>query len=178
MPDSKEAEMMTSGDVGSMIAAMLLEAGAHARETARRQKETALEREEQAETAKIHAMSSEASDRMWGGLADAAGGAVSGAAEISTAVLPNVNPKLLSGSGVGAKSGLQGLSSAYWNKNADDDKQDAAKADRKITQAKRNVESASDNDKDARDLIRRALDHYKDFISAKDEAKHAALFRA
>lgn len=177
MPESKVSQMMATGDVGSMIAAMLLEAGAHARESARRAKDGALRDEEAASAKKLAAMESEADSRFMAGLAEASGSGVVGAAEISTAVFPNTNAKIFTGSGQEGKAISQGAS-AFFSYDAEASKRESASAEREVAQAKRAIESASDDARDARDLMRRALEHYKELVSAKDEANRAALLRA
>jgi hypothetical protein len=177
LPDSKTAVLMASGDLGSMLAAMLIEAGTHSREVARRSKEAALDAEDAACVGKIESMKAEASHRFYAGLADGAGMAFEGVAAMSPAVLTKVSPDVLKGAG-GMGKGIAKGGSAFWGESADGAGREVAAAERAITQARRNVEAASDSEKDAKDLLRRTLDHYKDFITAKEDAQKAATLRA
>jgi hypothetical protein len=160
-----------------MIAAMLLEAGDHSRDIARKSRDAALEAEAAACAKKIHAMKDAAQDEFLAGAIGAAGTGLSGLASISAAVRPNTDSRLFTGSG-GIAEGLSKGGTAYWNWSSGQAEQEEATAERAMTQAKREVESASDQEKDAKDLLRRTLDHYKDFLTAKNEASQAALFRA
>lgn len=177
MPESTTARLMASGDLGSMVTAMLLEAGTHSRETSRKAKDAAARQEEAACSRKIEHMKEEAENKLLAGIASSAGTGLSGLATIGSAVRNKTDPALFKGSGTLAEGVGQGLSAA-WTRYADDAKEAVAQAEREMTQAKRAVESASDGEKDARELLRRALDHYKSFLSAKDDAARAAILKA
>ena len=177
MPESKTSEIMASGDLGAMIAAMLLETGARSRETARNAKDAAMKAEEAACEQKIQKMEVEAKKKLFAGLAGAAATGLPGVASFASAAMPKVDARVFQGSGAISDSMSKGAG-ALWSYEADDAKREIAQAEREITQAKRAVENASDDDKDAKDLLRRALDHYKEFATAKEDAKRAALFRA
>jgi hypothetical protein len=177
MPQSSTAELMASGDIGAMISAMLLEAGGHSRDIARKSKEAALDAEEAACSKKIHEMENSAENKLAGGLASAFGSGLAGGASIASALRPNTNQAFFKGGGEAADALGKGAS-AYWSYQSDQANLEVEKAEREMTQARRGIESASENEKDARDLLRRALDHYKDFVNAKNAAAQAALFRA
>lgn len=177
MPESKTAQLMASGDLGAMITAMLLEAGTHSRETSRKAKDAAARQEEAASSRKIEHMKEQADKKFLAGMASSGGSFLSGVATISSAVCNKTDPAIFKGSGAGIE-GVGIGASAFWSREADAANEASAQAEREMTQAKRAVESASDGEKDARELLRRALDHYKSFLSAKDDASRAAILKA
>lgn len=177
LPESKTTELMARGDLGAMIAAMLLEAGADSREAAREAKDAALAAEEAACARKIEHMKGSASARLWGGIAAGLGTTLSGATTIggSFASSQSVQQRWAAGGKIGEGVARAGASGFEFQADASD--RDAARAEREMTQAKRAVESASEDENDANELLRRTLDHYKEFVSAKDQAQQALLFR-
>lgn len=167
------AALASSGDVGAMIAALLLESGKTSRETAKLLKEAAGAAEDAAHTRKIDAMETAADRKLVAGVAQGAGsvveGVMGGTGAATGKPLEKFSPIAKGGGSVDG---------AVWNYLASDAEKEVAKADREATQAKRNVESAGDIDKDAKDLLRRAMSHYAEYVRAKDDASKAALFRA
>ena len=177
MPESKASELMASGDLGAMIAAMLLETGARSRETARAAKDAALKSEEAACERKLQQMEVEAEKKLLSGLAGAAATGLPGLASVLSVANPKIDSRLFQGGG-GLGDSMSKAAGAVWSSEADEAKREIAQAEREMSQAKRAVENASDDEKDAKELLRRALDHYKEFATAKEDAKRAALFRA
>lgn len=170
---SSSSSLASSGDIGAMISALLLESGKATRETAKLLKDAASACEDAAHARKIDAMETAADRKLVAGITE-------GAASITEGFM----------SGLGAASeGYAGKFSAIakgggtvdktmWNHFAADAERDVAQAEREVTQGKRNIESAGDMDKDAKDLLRRAMSHYAEYVRAKDDASKAALFRA
>jgi hypothetical protein len=166
--------LASSGDVGAMIAALLLESGAASRETAKLLKDAAAAAEDAAHARKLDEMSTAADRKLGAGLAVGIGEIGQGGLGFSGAATKDDR---LGAASPGAK-GLGDAAKAGFDYLASSNDEEVAKADRAMTQAKRNVESAGDIDKDAKDLLRRAMSHYADYVRAKDDASKAALFRA
>lgn len=174
LPDAKLESMQHSGDVGAMIAALLIESSQHSREIARSVRDAALAAEDAAFGRKIDAMESAAQERLIGGLAS--GGMTIGAGTVPVAGDFMHNAPM-------AKSAKAWEGGAATGKTLGDfcaaqSDIEREHAERAMTQAKRNVESAGDMDKDAKDLLRRAMGYYSEYARAKDDASKAALFRA
>lgn len=174
LPDANLSELKSSGDVASMIAALLLEAGKASREISRRARDAAAAAEDAAHARKIEHMESAASARFAAGLASGSCQVVGGGAAVTGNLWHNdplaKSKDCFEGSGV--------IGKAFGDLNAASHDMEKERAERELTQAKRNVEAAGDMDKDAKDLIRRAMGYYGDYIRAKDDATKAALFRA
>ena len=81
------------------------------------------------------------------------------------------------GAGKGAE-GFGKIGETLYRGAADRATQDEARADFAAKQAGRGVDAARDNDKDARETARKAIDLLKEWQGAKDSAQKAALFRA
>lgn len=174
LPDASLHEMTLSGDTGAMIAALLLESGKASREVARKARDAAAAAEDAAHADKIEHMESAATSRMIGGIAGGGCQAAGGTAAVFGSVARNdpwlQSKPIFEGGGTIGKS-LGDFAAT----NADIEKEHA---DRALTQAKRGVESAGETDKDAKELLRRALGYYGEYVRAKDDATRAALFRA
>lgn len=172
------ASLMASGDVGCVISAMLLQAGRTARAGARESKEAAMALEESASARRLDAMGDAAEARFVGGVAAGGMSFLGGVSQVTAATAPsdlaaNANlgaGKLLEASGGLAKAGADLVASGH--------DAEAERAELQKKQAERGISNASDDDKDARDLLGRAMDHYKEFLLKKEEARKASMVRA
>lgn len=171
LPDPM-VSLAASGDVAAMISALLLEAGKNSREVARQSRDAAIAAEDAAHARKIEHMENAATQQLVGGIA-------SGGLQIYSALATATAPSDSAGKVATALlGGYDKLATAYTSYAAKQEEKEQARAERALTQAKRGVEAAIDTDKDAKDLIRRAMGYYADYLRAKDDANKAALFRA
>jgi hypothetical protein len=179
LPKSKVDQLMASGDVASMLAAMLIEAGEKSKEAARLSRDAALQAEEAASQRKIEHMEKAAEQKFLGGFASGLGVTAQGGLGITGAAVAKSDLGHDGWKGGGSASdGIGKMGGAYFNEMGAQEDKEVAQAERELTQAKRAVESASDDGKDAKDLLNKVLDHYKELTTAKEDAKRAALFRA
>lgn len=174
LPEPELHRMQISGDIGAMIAALLIETSKSSRDIARSVRDTAAAAEDAAHASKIRHMQDAADARLVGGLTSGgltiAAGVAAGGGEVRRNALLAKSEKSLEGGATVADSIAK-----FSATESDIEKEHAERAQ---AQAKRNVESASDLEKDSRDLLRRAMSHYADYVRAKDDASKAALFRA
>ena len=176
MPEARE--MMASGDIGQMIAALLVKMSKSQRDTAREMKEAAMKQEEAAHSAKLQAMRDQADAKLTAGMISGCATIGSGALQMSGGIAGGEKKMaILNASGKGVE-GFGKISETIYKGAADRAAQDEARADFAAKQAGRGVEAAKDNDKDARETARKAIDLLKEWQGAKDSASKAALFRA
>lgn len=178
LPKSSYDELMSSGDVGAMVAAMLLKASANSRATARAAKEAALRSEEAAARAKLELMQDKADASLVAGIVGGGATAVSGLVSGSCAF---ANGDKAEKALTGAAKGLDGsgnVARSVWDFDAANREIEVQAQERRLLQAKRGVESASDDDRDARELARKVLGFYAEYQRSKEDARKAALFRA
>lgn len=176
MPEARE--LMASGDIGQMIAALMIKMSKSQRDTARTMKDASMKAEDAAQSAKIKAMQDQADAKFTAGM-------VSGCATIGSGACSMVGG-FKGGDGAmakwnGAGKGVEGMGKVgetIYKGAADRAAQDEARADFAAKQAGRGVEAAKDNEKDARETARKAIDLLKEWQGAKDSAQKAALFRA
>lgn len=174
LPDPQVHRLESSGDVGAMVAALLMEMSKSSREIARSSREAATAAEDAAHAQKIEHMKDAAESKFIGGLTS--GGLTVGSSALAVGGEMGRNePVAKSAKSLEGGSAIAGAITNFSASNSDVEKEHA---DRALTQAKRNVESAGDMDKDAKDLLRRAMSHYAEYVRAKDDASKAALFRA
>lgn len=171
---SPNARLQTSGDVGAMIAAMLLSSAQTSREIARRTRDAAAAAEDVAQAQKIEHMEEAAKWRFVGGVTGGAmkvaSGAAEGGGEIGRNYPIKAASKPLEGGGDVGKSITDYV--------AAQEDIEVQHADRALTQAKRNVDAASEMDRDSKELLNRTLGYYAEYMRAKEDATKAALFRA
>jgi hypothetical protein len=169
-------ELALTGDAGAMIAALLLKASHQARVSARETKKAAMEAQDAAEKSALDEKRAAAEQKLYGGLVAggctiASGGlTIAGGCGAATDGIMNGAAKAAEGSGQ-SFSALAGFWAAK-HENA------ASQAEHVAAQAKRHVESAADDEKDARDLMNKVLDFYKEYSQAKLDSQKAALLRA
>ena len=68
--------------------------------------------------------------------------------------------------------------SAQLDGDAKDEKKAAAQHEFAAGHAKRGVETATEDMKDARDLMKKAIDFYREYATAQSQASSAALHRS
>ena len=173
MPQKPERELMASGDLGAMITAMLLESGKEARKSARAAKDAAGAAEDAAFERKIEDMKDAADARFAAGLGSAGGTGLSG-------VVTMVSPFSRDTANKGSAASIDALGkggSVWATEVASQQDREVEKAERCVKQAGRSIESANDADKDAKELIEKALQFYAEYANGQNDMKKAALFR-
>lgn len=174
LPDARLHDVASSGDVNAMIAALLVETGQAARESAKMARDAAAKSEDAAHAAKIDHMETAATWKLVGGIVGGTSKIGAGGAEIGGA-LGRSAPLQASSKGL---EGAGDVGKAFADFAAAGEDLEVAHADRALTQAKRHVEASTEADSDAKDLIRRAMSAYADYVRGKEDATKAALFRA
>lgn len=176
MPEARE--MMASGDIGQMIAALLVKMSKSQRDTAREMKEASMKQEEAAQSAKLQAMRDQADAKLTAGMISGCATIGSGALQMSGGIAEGKKEMAILNASSKGVEGFGKIGETLYKGAADRAAQDETRADFAAKQAGRGVEAAKDNDKDARETARKAIDLLKEWQGAKDSASKAALFRA
>ncbi len=179
LPDP--SQLGVRADPGAMMAVLILKMAREQRQTGtveRQLNETVQRHEEQAQ---LEAMRAEADNVRGEGFARGAGELVSGALEISSGVASGTGhadvAKSLSGAGKMADGTATFIATGY--KAAEKLEETAAmQHGMDAGHAKLRVEDANDGIKDAADLSKRAIDFYREYVTAESQAQAAALHRS
>jgi hypothetical protein len=171
-------ELQCSGDIGAMIAGLLLENGYRQRDLARAAREAALESEAASDDARLQHMEEAASARFDASLTKGLSEVSAGAATCGAGFMDDeVAARKVEGPGK-ASAGVGAVGAAFLDREAAIADQGAQRDDNASKAARRMIETATDADKDGRALIEKALDLYKQYVTAKDDAQKAAILRA
>ncbi len=178
LQNPEETALTCSGDLGAAIAAMLLIASKNQRAAAREAKEAALASEVAAHRSRIDNMEKAAEKRFVGGMTSGFTTIGAGGMTLAGGTCSEMsNQKKFEGGGK-AGDGAGKVAEAFFARDASEADRAAETDEQAAKQAGRTIERAIDDAKDANDLLRRAMEHYKEFLTAKEDAKRAALFRA
>jgi hypothetical protein len=177
LPEPSQA-MTDSGDPAAAIAALLVKAGQEAKRGDRALQANEERMQSDAEDREIEAMRAKADDLRTQGLTEglftaASGGLTMGAGSTSGTRYEKLfsgSAKVTDGIGQVAGGGERGAV-------ADDDTQ-AKIAEHTAARAKRAVDQAHDFQKDDGDLIKTAIEFYKEYSGAEAQARSAALHRS
>jgi hypothetical protein len=183
LPDP-EAQLLASGDPGAMVAALVVETAKDERDVSRQIEQTESELQDQQEQAQVQAMRQKASamrTQAWtSGLIGVAQGAVSlGAACASNGAAKDGVGKLGRELEAGAKvvGAVHDLSSGLAGAANEDADANIASHEHAASHAGRAAAQAYDNERDAQKLLDTALDFYKEYESAQDQERAAAVHR-
>jgi len=175
-------QLIDSGDPGAMLAALVMKSGDEQRKVAREQRDQAMKAEDTADNAEIQDMHDKADLQRAQGIVD-------GSLQIAQGVTTI-------GAGCSEASGASKRTTAEWNgagaafgagksvadgffSGAITDKDaDAKQADVSANSFKQMADDAHDSEKDATDLMNKALDFYKEYVDTKAQTMMAAIHRA
>jgi hypothetical protein len=185
------ASLQCSGDPGAMLAALTMMTAKNERETASKQRDAAMSAQEKSEAAEIQDLHDKATLQRWQGAVDGAlqigegvcdvGKGIDEAKQVTDTGADLKNDKVdaawLGGGSTFCKA-AQSISHGLFQ-GAITDKE----ADEKIHEAsadsyKKMAEDAHDDEKDAKDLMSKALDFYKEYTDTKNQTAMAAIHRA
>lgn len=179
LPGSKE--LMSSGDAGSMIAALCVEMGRNQKKAAMENRRNAEATEDAEQGAQIQALRDKADLVRVQGVVDGALKLAEGACSFASSM------KSADGKAKAAavyKGGAEVLDAStkvvdgFFKGATIDLDTDATVHEQLATRAKRAVDDAMGEVDDAKKLIEKALDFYKEYTGAKNGAVSAAIHRA
>ncbi len=173
------AKLEASGDLGAMLAAMVVRSGQadrRAHDAARASEEAAQERAESAQVQALHDEASATRAGAWvSGVATVAEGACSAASVDSRLPKQDVAGAEAAGRGVrGVGDALGGLYKAV----GEDRHADAAEAEHAAGRAKSRADDDAEGSKRASALIDKALSFYKEYLATKSEIALTVARRA
>ncbi len=221
MPDAT-AQLECSGDPGAMLAALTMKMAKDQRETARAQRDQAMDAQEKSDAAQIQDMRDKANlqlaqgivdgaTQMAQGVCDVASGLNTIAGEASKSDAAGERDLMEHGYAQGGEqraamadyanscdaSALSSEKAAAWdkfggsafgtarsvadgcfNKAITDKDADAKMHDESATAFKQMADDAHDAEHDAKDLLSKALDFYKEYVDTKNQTALAATHRA
>jgi hypothetical protein len=166
------------GDPAAMLATLLVKAGQAAKRGDRAMQAIEEKAQEDAENAEIAAMRTKADDLRTQGLVSGLTGAASGVLTAEAgAHFKTAGEKTFDGMAKVTDAGAHFLDGQLKGAIADDEA-DARVHEQVANRAKRAVDLAHDAQKDDADLIKTAIDFYREFTGAQTQARSAALHRA
>lgn len=173
------AQLANSGDLGAQIAALLLEAGYEQKKSGRETRAVAEKAQAAADNAQLDAMEREAGKKLVAGIISGGTTVISGGLQFTAgAIKANENKSnMLLGAGKGVE-GLGKIGATIFEHDAEMASKDAKAAEQASDRQKRGIEDARDTVKEAKELINRALDYYKEYLTAKNDSMKASLLRA
>jgi hypothetical protein len=178
MPESTFDSLSFSGDVGAMIAGLLLQASKSQREVARLAKHSALDAEQAAQASKLDHMRESAEDKLVAGLTSGICTAASGLAEIGAGCASTESGGAVAG-GVARVADANGkIGAAFFTRQSDEAACRQEQDEQVVMRARREIDAATDADKDARELTTKTLEFFKEWTTEKSDSQKAALFRA
>jgi hypothetical protein len=183
LPDP-EAQLLASGDPGAMVAALVVESAKDERDVSQQIEQAQTELEDQQEQAEVQAMHEKASSmrtQAWtSGLIGVAQGAMSlGAAGVSDSGAKDGMGKAARSLEAGAKmvGAARDVSTGLASAANEDTDATITAHEQAAAHAKRTAGETYDNERDAEKLLGTALDFYKEYESAQDQARAAAVHR-
>lgn len=171
------ATLEGSADVGAQITALLVCASREQKQEAREARQSAETAQRSAEERELSKMSDEANCKLASGLVSGATQVAAGAMTVGAAGAATDTAKTLEGAAT-ATQGFGKLDSACLDYYASDASKGAKEANQRAGHAKTAVEDARDLDKDAKEMLNRALGYYKEYLTAKADTQHATLLKA
>ena len=178
LPEPEPAAFrLPAGDVGAELAKLVLEASHADKKLGREIRDSEEKAQLDAEKAQLAALREKAEENFKAGLASGIASIGSGAAGAGTAGCEE--PGRQAGtSGGKALEGLGQIVSAVSKQHADMADEEATRQQQLASHHQRASEDSRDAIGDAKDLIDRALDFYKEYNAAKADAQKAAFLRS
>jgi hypothetical protein len=177
LPDPA-SELMMTGDPGAMVAALVVESAKDEKEVSRKIERTQEEIQDSEEQAQVAAMHAKASDMRAQALASGAAGMVEGALSIAGACNPKdgIRSRAFEASStlVGTCRKVGDQIGAAHDEDAD---ANVTAHEHAASHASRAYQEAYDDERDAKKLLDTAVDFYREYSNAADQAKAAATHR-
>ncbi len=180
-----------SGDPGAMLAALTMATAKSEGDVARQQRDDAMSAQDKSEALEIHDMRDKANLQRVQGVVDGAlqitaglcdlGKGINEAKEVGATGSDLKDDKLraawLGGGSAACKAG-QSVADGLFNGAITDKDADAKMHAASADAFKRMADDAHDNEKDAKELLTKALDFYKEYVDTKNQTTLAATHRA
>jgi hypothetical protein len=170
-------QLSASSDIGAQIAGLLVCASREQKEAARQSRNAAETAQRAAEDRELDKMSDEADLKLASGIVQGTAQIAAGSITAGSACSSAATSKLCGGVAK-AVEGDGKLKSAFIDHFAADAAQGAKRAAFDAGHAKTAIDDARDLDKDAKEMMNRALGYYKEYLSAKSDTQRAALLKA
>lgn len=170
-------DLVLQGDLGAQLTAIILKTAHEQRGMAKVARESSDRAQEAAETREVDAMRSAAELRLLSGCISGLGTMASGTIGFFGAKAEGASLKRIEGSAkaVGGASDASAKVTDYFATRHDE----AAKlAGQSASRHRRSGDEAREVERDAKQTVTRALDLYKQYLSAKGESLKAAILRA
>jgi hypothetical protein len=170
-------QLSTSTDIGAQIAGLLVCLSREQKETARQSRQAAEKAQCAAEDRELENMRDEADLKLVSGIAQGTAQIAAGAMTAGSAASSEVTKGIWSGMSKVVEGGGK-LNSAIIDHFAGDAAQGAKRASFDAGHAKTAVDDARDLDKDAKEMMNRAIGYYKEYLTAKADTQRATLLKA
>jgi hypothetical protein len=170
-------ELATSSDVGAQLAGLIVKAAYDQKEGARETRKISERAQREAEDKQLTAMKDDADSSMVAGLMEGGTQIAGGAMGVVGANAAPATQAALKGSAA-VVEGMGKIDSAFAKHDASMSKQQATAQEQNAAREKRAVDDARDLDKDAKELLNRALGYYKEYLTAKADTQRATLLKA
>ena len=178
-PNPQVAQLAMGSDLGGQIAALLIESGYSEKKSAHEARQAAEKQQAEHDQEQLDAMQSEADTKMMSGIVGGVATAGQGVCQIGASFNSMNSEPARRWEGFGKLSEAGGkLGTTLLDHSAAMDNIHAKAAEQASERDKRAIDDERDNEKDAKDLINRAIDYYKEYTSAKSDCSKAAIMRA
>ncbi len=185
------AKMICTGDPGAMFAALTMQTAKSESDTSRKMRDAALSAQAKADDAAVQDIHDKANLQRWQGVVDGAlqigegvcdvGMGINEAKQVTDTGADQKNDKLRAawlGGGSTFSKAAQSIAhgvfqGAISDKDADEKMHEASSAT-----FKRIADDAHDNENDAKALLNKAIDFYKEYVDTKNQTAMAAIHRA
>jgi hypothetical protein len=167
------AELASNADIGAQIAALIVSVAREQKESARAARATAERAQATADKKELSAMEDQADAKLLAGLAEGGAKVAAGGIGIGSVGKSKAWTGLAQ---VIEASGKVG--STFKNHDADMAGLEEKRWGQISTREGRAVGDASDLEKDAKEMLDRAISYYKEYLTAKSDTQRATLLRA
>lgn len=170
-------QLSASSDIGAQIAGLLVCASREQKEAARQSRQAAEKAQCAAEERELEKMGDEADFKLASGIVQGTAQVAAGSTTAGSARANDTMNKVCAGVAKSVEGDAK-IKSAIIDHFAADSAQAAKRAGFDAGHSKTAVDDARDLDKDAKEMMNRALGYYKEYLTAKADAQRATLLKA
>ncbi len=170
-------DLASSSDVGAQLAGLIVKSAYDQKEGAREARKISERAQREAEDKQLDAMKKEADSRLVAGIMEGGTQIAGGAMGVGGAAAGGSTQAALKG-GAAMLEGMGKVDSAFATHDANMSKEAATAQEQIAAREKRAVDDARDIDKDAKEMLNRALGYYKEYLTAKADTQRATLLKA
>jgi hypothetical protein len=175
LPDPA-GELMMTGDPGAMVAALVVETGKDEKDVSRQVEQTESNIQENEERTQVAEMHQKANDMRTQAVAGGAIGAAAAGLSMAGAFQPmNSTPQRAFAAGAGLVTAGQGVAKGVSDAANEDTDANVAMHEHNASDAGRAASQAYDNERDAQKLLDAAVDFFREYSGAKQQAMAAAV---